>query len=352
MIHSTLQSLENLGKQTQSITWNDGSRLLFLPYGGRLLGLFPDRSDTNFFWVNQKLNSESQISEVFQENSWHNTGGERTWIAPELDIFFPDYPRCQTHWEPPQLDAVDYCFEHEAQKASLSRRMEIFLAREKRAVEVFLQKEYSPALNPLRLDADFADRFSGVSYAGYTQKTLLRYEGNGTVPSLGIWNINQLPIGGTLCVPTWYAAPPLLLFGDVPEDHLVANRNNITFQMNLPGEHKIGIRAAASTGRMGYLYRQSEKMSLVVRNFFNNPSGDYVDVPKFSPNDLGYSIFAVNIHSDLGDFCEMEYHAPAIRAEQGESESVDVSQIWAFHGENQQVREIAGLLLGADIPLT
>lgn len=348
MNRQIIDTLEQLGKKTQSVQWDDGSRLVFLPYGGRLLGLFPESSESNFYWVNAKLSDRQSAAEVFTPDQWHNTGGERTWIAPELDIFFRDYPACTDHWEPPQLDASNYHFEMNGSKVVLSRRMDIYLARPQKQVRVFLEKEYGSAPNPLRLDWDFASDFPDVSYAGYTQRTALTYEGDGVSPSLGIWNINQFPHGGVTIIPTWYPTRPLVLFGDIPADHLVSNPKSVIFRAMIPGEHKIAVRAAATVGRIGYVYRQGETTSLVIRNFFNNPSGDYVDVPKMSPDDLGYSVFSVSIDSALGDFTEMEYHAPAIRAELGEVCTKDVSQIWAFRGNHDQIRKITGLLLAED----
>ena len=343
-----IDTLDRLGKRTELVQWEDGSRLLFLPYGGRLLGLFPESSDQNFFWVNPKLLDEHNAETVFAPDQWHNTGGERTWIAPELDIFFPDYPACQTHWEPPQLDASDYDVKKTGSTVSLSKSMEIFLARPGKHVRVFLEKEYSPAPNPLRLDWNCAKDFPGVSYSGYTQRTTLRSEEAGVAPGLGIWNLNQLPHGGAMIIPTWYPTNPLVLFGEIPAESLLFHQRSLVFQCTISGEHKIGVRAAASTGRLGYVFQQGESSSLIIRNFFNNPSGNYVDVPKFAPEDFGYSVFAVCVDSALGDFTEMEYHAPAIRAELGESCSDDVSQIWAFNGSHENIRKIVRVLLGDD----
>ena len=343
-----IDTLEHQGKKTQTVQWDDGTRLLFLPYGGRLLGLFTETSDSNFFWVNSKLSDPQSVGDVFAPGQWHNTGGERTWIAPELDIFFQDYPACQVHWEPPQLDASDYDFEKNGSSVVLSKQMEIFLARPAKYVRVSLKKEYSPASNPLRLDWNWTEEFQGVSYAGYTQQTTLGYEGDGISPALGIWNLNQLPHGGTMIIPTWYPTNPLVLFGNIPAGNLSSRPRSVVFQATIPGEHKFAVRAAASVGRLGYVWQQGETNMLVIRNFFNNPSGDYVDVPKSAPEDLGYSVFAVSIDSALGDFTEMEYHAPAIRANLGKVRTTDVSQIWAFSGNHDMIRKIVRLLLAEE----
>ena len=83
--------------------------------------------------------------------------------------------------------------------------------------------------------------------------------------------------------------------------------------MRAAGEHKIAIRALATTGRIGYRYPAADgRWALIVRNVFVNPSGDYVDVPWSDAQDLGYAVQACNVHSALGSFSELEYHVPAI----------------------------------------
>ena len=87
----------------------------------------------------------------------------------------------------------------------------------------------------------------------------------------------------------------------------------------------------------------------MIRNFFVNPSGEYVDVPKNDPDDFGYSINAVNVDSALGDFCEMEYHAPAIGRELFRTQGEDISQVWAFRGPRDVIDMICKKILGIGI---
>ena len=61
------------------------------------------------------------------------------------------------------------------------------------------------------------------------------------------------------------------------------------------------------------LYRQHDAWSLVVRNFFVNPSGEYVDVQRHDPDDCGYAFQMCRVdEAEFGSFCEMEYHAPGL----------------------------------------
>ena len=193
--------------------------------------------------------------------------------------------------------------------------------------------------------------FPDVEYAGYTQRTELKLLGESArrpVP-MGIWNLIQLPHGGELLVPTYARTRPRVLFGNFPPGTVVSEPHCLRVAMTLRGEHKLAVRAAATTGRVGYVFRSGRAWSLVVRNFFVNPSGDYVDVPKDEPSDLGYAVHAVNVLSGLGDFCEMEYHAPAVGQSPQSVESTDVSQVWAFRGPKTAIRTLVTLLLGVEL---
>ncbi len=249
------------------------------------------------------------------------------------------------------MDAAPYAIAEREGGVTLWRAMALHFARAKRPMRLTLSKWIGPAPNPLRLESSLEKLFGGVEYAGYTQRTHLKLLGESArspVP-MGIWNLIQLPHGGELLVPTYARTRPRILFGNFPPRALVAEPRCLRVAMNLRGEHKLAVRAAATTGRVGYVCRSGRAWSLVVRNFFCNPSGDYVDVPKDEPADFGYAVHAVNVLSGLGDFCELEYHAPAVGQSPQCVESTDVSQVWAFRGPKAAIRTLAGLLLGVKL---
>jgi hypothetical protein len=345
------KALAAAGKKTFLYQSPDGSAVLLLPYGARVLGLFPPQGGDNFYWVNPALGTAASARKLFATPGWQNTGGDRTWITPEIDVFFPDYPLCRRHVEPAALDAAPYALAAREGGVALSRAMTLHFARAGRPMRLRLSKWIGPAANPLRLEKSL-ERLSGaVAYAGYTQRTGLKLLGESArspVPA-GIWNLIQLPHGGELLVPTYARTRPRVLFGNFPPRALVAEPRCLRVAMNLRGEHKLAVRAAATTGRVGYAFRSGRAWSLVVRNFFANPSGDYVDVPKDEPADFGYAVHAVNVLSGLGDFCELEYHAPAVGQNPQCTESTDVSQVWAFRGPKTAIRTLVALLLGVKL---
>ena len=149
----------------------DGSALLLLPYGARVLGLFAPGGGENFFWVNPALAAADSARKVFDSPGWQNSGGDRTWLSPEIDVFFPDYPRCQQHVEPATLDAAFYGVETRAGGVGMARAMTLRFARAKRSMRLRLTKWVGPAVNPLRYEQSAANLLDGVQYAGYTQRT-------------------------------------------------------------------------------------------------------------------------------------------------------------------------------------
>lgn len=345
-MNKMLESLNQIGKKTHLWQGSDGCRAVILPYGARILGLYPKDDDENFFWTNPDLCDPDRIKAIFDSGKWQNTGGDRTWLSPELDIFFPDYPDTKRHWEPPQLDASEYFVTGLDHSLKMQKEMRLKFARPKLEVSINLTKEILPADNPLRDEIKFKSITTGTSYAGYTLKCHLHIsEENVDSINAGIWNLVQLPHGGEMRIPVYHKTEPLIMFGKIPHGKLISNQNCVHFKVDFPGEHKIAVRAAASTGRTGYIFKTGDTWNLVIRNFFVNLSGRYVDVPVFDPDDTGYAVNAVNVQSALGDFSEMEYHAPAVGKDTGTGICTDISQIWAYRGGKSAIDTIADILV-------
>jgi hypothetical protein len=223
--------------------------------------------------------------------------------------------------------------------------------RSRKRVELEITKSIAAAPNPLRYDAQA--RSGAVEYAGHTLLTSLKIlnAGPDAVPLVGLWSLTQMPHQGELFVPTYSKTEPRVYFGlvDTPADEVAVNDRLVRFKMRAAGEHKIGIRAAVTTGRIGYIYPTENRHALIVRNFSVNPSGEYADVPWTEPEDRGYSTQACSVNSRWGMFSEMEYHVPAIGGSTGLRHVEDRSQLWAFRGSREDIIEIARALLSNEI---
>jgi hypothetical protein len=139
-------------------------------------------------------------------------------------------------------------------------------------------------------------------------------------------------------------------FDKTGPSHLKVTSRFIHFLLDAKEQHKIGVRASSTIGRMGYIRPlEGERKTLVVRNFLVNPSGEYVDTPWDNRNDSGYAIQCYNDDGNLGSFGEMEYHTPAIGAGTGMTAYQDRSQVWAFAGKEQDINRVGQYLLGTEI---
>ncbi len=349
MLETLVETLGQVGKPAHVYRSPDGTAVLLLPYGGRVLGLFAPQSGENFYWTHPALQTAATAREFYASSDWHNSGGERTWLAPELDFFFPDYPNRDRYWQPRQLDPGDYRLISDQRGRRLVNRLECVLSRTKTTVELEITKSISPALNPLR--HEFQLKLSGLAYAGYSQETtltVLACRGDPQV-QVGLWNLIQMPHGGELLVASCGRAFPAIVFGTVDGQDFAIGDHLACYRMRARGEQKISFRAVTVTGRIGYRYQTPDgSWSLVIRNVSINPSGQYVDVPWDAPDAFGYAVQACNIHSPLGEFSELEYHAPAISPGAGPDFCADVSQVWAFRGSREEINTVVRALLAPD----
>ena len=210
-------ALAAVGKKTCWYRSPDGSALLLLPYG-RGAGPVRARRRRELLLGPSGPGRAESARGVFASTGWQNTGGDRTWLSPEIDIFFPDYPRCQQHAEPATLDAAPYTVEARAGGVAMTRAMTLHFARARRPMKLRLTKWVGPAANPLRHEPSAAKLLDGVQYAAYTQRTAVKLLGESARQPLptGIWNLIQLPHGGELIVPTYWRTQPRVLFGDFP----------------------------------------------------------------------------------------------------------------------------------------
>ena len=353
MLQDLIATLKAVGKPSEVHQTDDGTRVLLLPYGGRILGVFAPGSDENFLWTNSALNSVDSARTYYASDDWQNSGGDRTWLAPEVDFFFPKFPDIDIagYWQPRSLDPGNYELAKTAHGIQLTNRLNIDAFRSRKRVNLEITKSVGAAPNPLRYDASV--RIGAVEYAGHTLLTSLKIldPNPNEAPLVGLWSLTQMPHQGELFVPTYSKADPRIYFGlvDTPPGELVMSDRLLRFKMRAAGEHKIGIRAAVTTGRIGYMYPTGNKYGLLVRNFFVNPSGEYADVPWTEPEDRGYSTQACSVNSRWGMFSEMEYHVPAIGGSTGLHHVEDRSQLWAFRGLREDIEAIARALLSNEI---
>lgn len=347
MDHELIRRLKRAGQRVATLRLADRTEVLCLPHGGRILGLFTAGDPRNFYWTNPVLGQSTAAREFLTSERWQNTGGERIWLGPEFDYFFPRHPDMSIYHQPRPLDAGHFRLEATPRGVRLASTFTVRSNRHRKTLKLRLAKSLESAADPLR---DWAERprSRGLQYAGYTQHTGLEIVGSPAgKPPVGLWSLTQLPQGGVMIVPTFGRAETRLFFGKVPHHDLVVKPGMVRCQMRAGSHLKIGVKAFAVTGRVGYRYERDGIAHLVVRNFPVNPSGKYVDAPWTEFTDAGYCVQACNVtDTEAGRFTELEYHVPAIGGDTGLTRCEDIAQIWAYRGTRAQIRVIAEKLLG------
>ncbi len=87
---SLIDNLTRSGSPSEALVVPDGGRLLVLPAYGRVLGLYTGDSDENVLWTNPALATAESATAYFRRGGWRNPGGDRTWLAPEIELFIGD----------------------------------------------------------------------------------------------------------------------------------------------------------------------------------------------------------------------------------------------------------------------
>ncbi len=347
MENELAEVLKAAGKEMIPLETPDGSRLLVLPEGGRVLGLYAPGDPRNFLWTNPALRDAASARTFYTSGAWQNSGGDRTWLAPEIDFFLPEFPRLDVYHQPRALDPGSFRAEREADAIHLRMDLSLTPLRHGRPVALRLSRSVRAAADPLRHERNRSG-WEGVQFAGYSLRTVLEFaDPPADVPAIGLWSLLQMPHGGEMLLPTYSRTEPGVCFGEVPPGDLRVEPRGVRYRMRAPGGQKIGLSAVSSPGRIGYHYRTGETSQLVVRNFSVDPSGEYVDVPWTRPDELGCAVQICNVNlPEFGTFSELEYHAPAIGGATGRVRVEDVSRVWAFRGPFEQVSAVAGKLLG------
>jgi hypothetical protein len=347
MDHTLINTLSSCGHAAETWTSPDGSSVLILPYGGRILGLFAPTSKQNFLWTHPALQSIDSALAFYQSEEWHNSGGDRTWLSPEVDFFLPNFPSTDVYMQPRELDPGSYQLSREDGFITLTNRFASKLSRSGYIVQLELSKCLKPARNPLRhRHPELAEK---LVYAGYSLCTRLKFTDDRTdQPQIALWSLLQMPFGGELVIPTRSKLVVHTYMGHIDESNLEVTEHLIRYRMNSTGEHKIGVTPEGVIGRVGYFYDTNGESCLIIRNFMINPSGEYLDVPWHNTQQLGAAVEACNVNSRLGAFSELEYHVPAIGGLDGTS-CEDDSQVWAFRGKEQDIREVGRTLIAMEL---
>jgi hypothetical protein len=344
-LNTLVSTLEGAGEAYHILPLQSGFRALVTQYGSRVLGLFPPGDDPeNLYWTPEAMNSAAAFRSDLQASRAWNIGGERFWIAPEIQYIFTDRALGTASQKVPEaMDPGFYTMR--ADETGVTFSQEIALKAYNIAEgEAYLRCEHSvrPAANPFRLLEAGEAMLQGVAYAGMTH-TFSLAQSEPTPHVAECWNLIQLPPGGQMVIPASELLETADYFGSPTDESRTVAGGAVRQTITGMRQYKVGYKSACVTSRLAYLRPLTEGVSsLLVRQFPNNPSAEYTEEP---PAQAG----VYNDGGQYGRFGELETSGQAIGGITGRTHSEDQFVLWAFVGPDDRLRAIGKHLLGVTL---
>ena len=348
------QLLSRLDEQRmayRSLPLQNGVSLVVTQQGGRIYGPFLTADSESLFWIPAAFASAGSFAALCESGDW-NIGGDRLWIAPEVQYNVRDrFDFWGTYDLPAQVDPGRYTID-QPQGDQVVLTQDMSLQAFNLAVgqkELQLKRLIRPAGDPLRkLDCHEA-LVRDTLFAGYEQVITISESKRDDIVTEA-WSLIQVNPGGVLIIP----ATPRVEYSDyyepIDETLQTIYPNHVRLTITGDRRFKVGYRAAHVYGRVGYYNHLDDgRAYLIVRNFFNNPSAPYGEEPAHTPGRQGHSIHVYNDDGGFGGFGELECNGQTIGGDTCRSSSTDQLVLWLYVGNSAQIKEIGLHLLGVEL---
>jgi hypothetical protein len=331
------------------LTLHDDVSLVIAQRGGRSLGPFLTPEAASLFWINPAFASADAFRAFLDAEDW-NLGGERVWIAPEIQYSVRDRSDVWGSMAlPPAMDPGTWALAQDGDGAwTLAQSLTLEahnLARGQKRLHV--RRRIAPAADPLRALGAYPALIEGVTFAGYSQTVTLTEVHTDAIMSES-WNLVQLNPGGEVLIPCTPGVEYSDYFEPVDAEHQTLSDTHVRLRITGQRRYKVGYKAAQLFGRLGYVNRRPDGRGvLIVRNFFNDPSSPYVEEPAHCEGCRGHAVHVYNDGGMFGGFGELECNGRTIGGETGRSASTDAFILWLYAGPEDRIAAIARHLLGA-----
>lgn len=332
------------GFQPLALTGPTGG-LLITQRGARVLGVFLDGVADNLYWTNPAAVGDAGAAKAAVSSGEWNVGGDRVWLSPEIELHFlnPAQPHHTNYAVPADLDPGQYVADSIAKQG-------ILFASEGGADNLVSGKPFQfTARRQITLCAPPVDP-GGLSYVGYELSSMLKVSRPDRPEACyGLWQLLQIPPGGTIYIPTQGDPEPIDYFQTGVSGHVQRQSGTIAFPVTGTEQHKLGLRPDHVRGLMGYYRRAGDQATLIVRQAAVFPGAIYADYPAHARERRDVALQFYNDGGDAGGFGELEYHSTAAVARNFYTVR-DVSRTWCFGGPADEIRDLARRLLGvADV---
>lgn len=325
----------------------NGVRVLISERGGRVLGPFLQPGGESLFWVHPDFRQADAFRGLLASD-W-NLGGERWWVAPEIQYLCRDrYDYWNSEYIQPAMDPGQWKLERIAP--------DHYRLRQEMTLEVFnlgsghkrlaMEVQVRPVPDPLRMLGAYTRLTEGVVYAGYEQVVTLSETDQDDILS-GAWNIIPLYPGGEMILPASPSVEVTDYMEAVDQAHQTVEDTCVRLQITGRCRYLTGYKAAHVFGRLAYHCHLDERQDvLMVRGFFSDPSSAYLDEPPKVPGWRGDSVRVYNDDGAYGGYGEMEVYGRAIGGDTGRATSTDSMTLWLYVGPPSRLSAIATHLLG------
>jgi hypothetical protein len=345
-LEQTMLRLEANSLEHAVVRVGRAAKVVVMRRGGRILGPFFDH-DESVLWMSEAWASPERFRRLLDQGEW-NAGGERVWIAPEIQYHVRDRNDFWNTFEVPSaVDPGSYTLQQLSDRV-VSLHIDLMLEAHnlgdgRKALS--LERTIRPIPDPVALVGEADGLLHGVDYAGYEQRVaLVELEDDGLVAES--WVIDQLQPGGVLLIPTTSKVERTDYFE--PLDGVLGETTGRGVRLTITGDrrYKVGYKALYLLGRMGYLTPAGDRSLLLVRNFPNDPSTPYCEEPPGAAGCSGHSVHVYNDGGGFGGFGEMECNGRTVGGRSGRSAATDVFQLWAYRGPEEKLAALAHVLLG------
>ncbi len=349
--HQVTDCLEASELAYRVLTLQNDVALIISQHGGRIFGPFLSPDSESIFWMNRAFADPDSFKGFLDSGDW-NQGGDRIWIAPEIQYTVWDrtdfWGSCHL---PAQMDPGQYAM-HQPKPDQWHLSMDLTLSAHNLASgekELHLERLIKRVEDPLRNLSDYRALMAGVIFAGYEQIVSLSESKLDDIMSEA-WSLVQLNPGGELLIPATPHVEFIDYFEPVDENMQAIHRDHVRLKITGDRQYKVGYKATHVYGRMAYYYQlDGDRAYLIVRNFFNNPSVPYIEEPPHIPGCRGHSIHVYNDDGNAGGFGEMECNGQTIGGPTGRSASIDQMILWLYVGAPEKIKKLVPHLIGVEL---
>ena len=352
MMSDILSTFEYCGIHYELLDIGDGWQIAVTQHGRHIFGPFSEKYPEGIFWIPEAIRDRDAYRELIEQKIW-NIGGDRVWIAPEIQFNIRDRNRYRESLDTPKtIDPGNYSMIGKEGKILLEQSLDLESYNTVTGrMHLDFRRTIRRAPNPLRRLPEYAELMKELSYCGMEQILDLSGYSEENIYAEA-WDLLQIRTKGILFIPMYQPVRGTDHYAPAGS-HEVLTRQGICLKLTGDSQYKIAYKSAVLTGRFGYMKEsETEDTYLIVVNYPNNPSTMYSEEPPQPElaGDTGYSIHVYNDDGASGGFAEMECNMQTIGRPAGVSRSVDRLTTWIFTGSKGRLKTISSVLLGYDFP--